>query len=56
MSGGTVTSIRFLVSVKHWAKVGWEAHVDDLEQERLQDIAHTKHLVEEYHKAGCPPG
>lgn len=43
-------------SVKHWAKLGWAAHEDHLEQERLQSEEHDKHLLEEYHKAGCPPG
>ncbi len=43
-------------SVKHWAKVGWEAHVFHLEQERLRDEAHTKMLVDEYNKAGRPAG
>lgn len=43
-------------SVKHWAKVGWDALVFELEQEQLQSEEHTKKMVEEYHKAGCPPG
>ncbi len=43
-------------SVKHWALLGWSAHVDHLEQLDLQDKEHTKMLLDEYNKAGCPPG
>lgn len=43
-------------SVKHWAKLGWCAHVDHLEQFDLASKAQDKKLLEEYHQAGCPPG
>ena len=43
-------------SVKHWAKVGWDALMFKQEQEKLSSEAHDKYLQEEYHKAGCPPG
>jgi hypothetical protein len=43
-------------SVKHWALLGWSAHVDYEEQLDLASKEHDKKMMEEYQKAGCPPG
>lgn len=43
-------------SVKHWAKLGWQAHIDHLEQEKLDNEKYIKKLVDEYDKAGRPAG
>lgn len=43
-------------SVKRWALLGWNAHVDHLEQVALQEKQHLQNQVDEYNKAGRPAG
>lgn len=43
-------------SVKRWAFLGWNAHVNYLEQLDLESKEFDKKILEEYQKAGCPPG